>query len=336
MAISLKPIDEQVIVIVGASSGIGLATARVDVKKGAKVVVAARNGDALRQFEQEISSAGGQALAVTADVTRPEDVQRIAQQAIERFGGFDTWFNNAGIGMYGKAQESDVNDAHQLFEINFWGEVNGCNAALPHLKQRGGALINMGSTESDRTLPLHSFYAATKHAVQAYTDGLRMELEKEGAPVSVTLIKPGAIDTPFPEHAKNYMEKEANLPAPIYDPDVVAHAVLHAASHPERDIWVGGGGKFIATSGKYAPRFTDKFMNATMWSQQVKEEPNQSRDALWEPSDGMRQRGNHQGHVMKSSLYTSAALHPVLTGLVIGAAGAAIVGAIGAASAASD
>lgn len=337
MAVSLKPINEQIIVIVGASSGIGLATARMAAKKGAKVVVAARNTDALKQLEQEISSSGGQALAVTADVTQQEQVELIAHAAIEKFGGFDTWFNNAGIGIYGKAEEVEIKDARQLFEINFWGEVYGTNAALPHLKKRGGALINMGSTESDRALPLHAFYAATKHAVQGYTDGLRMELEKEGAPVSVTLIKPGAIDTPFPEHAKNYMQKEANLPAPVYHPDVVARAVLHAASHPEREIWIGAGGKFIAASGKHAPRLTDKFMNAALYQQQMKDEPKRiRRDALWGPGDGMRARGNHEGHVMKSSLYTTASLHPVLTGLIVGAASAAIAGAIGLTKAATD
>src|SRR5206468_3683357 len=143
--------------------------------------------------------------------------------------------------------------------------------AIRQLKTRGGALINMGSVESDRAVPLHAMYSASKHAIQGYTDALRMELEKEGAPVSVTTIKPGPIDTPFIDNAKNYMPNEPDFPPGVYAPEVVARAVLHAATHPERDIWIGASGKLIASSGKNAPRMTDRMMEATMFDQQQKD-----------------------------------------------------------------
>jgi short-subunit dehydrogenase len=333
MAVKLKP-------IVGASSGIGLATARLAASKGARVVLAARSGDALQQIEQELNASGaGQAVSVVADVTKQEDVERIAQTAIDRFGGFDTWYNNAGVGIYGRAEETPVVDARQLFEINFWGEVYGSLAALKHLKQRGGALINMGSVESDRAMPLHSMYAASKHAVQAFTDAVRMEVEKENAPVSVTLIKPAGINTPFTENARNFMENEPNLPPPVYDPQVVARAVVYVAQHYEREILIGGAGKVISASAKQAPRLTDRVMEKVMFRQQQKPgQPSRPgrRDALYQASNGARERGNYEGHVMKSSMYTQAALHPIFTGLLFGAAGVAIAGAIGAAVASQD
>ena len=189
----------------------------------------------------------------------------------------------------------------------------------------GGAIINVGSTESDRALPLHGMYSASKHAVKAFTDALRMELEEEGAPVSVTLIKPGSINTPFTEHARNYMGKEPNYPPPVYAPEVVAKAILHAAAHPVRDLFAGGGGKMISTMGQRAPRLTDRMMERSMFRQQQQDAPARGGDALHAPGDGLRERGDYPGHVMQRSLYTQATMHPLLTGAaVLGAVGLAV------------
>jgi short-subunit dehydrogenase len=333
--VKLKPIDQQVMVIVGASSGIGLATARLAARSGAKVVLAARNADGLKQIEEEINGRGGSAVSIVADVTKREDLERVSQAAINHFGGFDTWFNNAGIGIYGTVEETNIDDARHMFDINFWGEVYGCLVALKHLKQRAGAIINMGSLESDRALPLNSFYAASKHAVLAFTDALRMELEHQGVPISLTTIKPAGINTPFPQHARNFMAREPQLPPPVYDPQVVARAVIRAATKPQRDVIVGGGGKMISSMAKHAPRLTDRCMERTMFEQQQSEEPARSdrRDALWDASQGVREQGDYPGHVMKSSMYTSAKQHPLITGAILGAAGVAIAGAIGLATA---
>src|SRR3978361_46860 len=145
----------------------------------------------------------------------------------------------------------------QLFETNFWGAVAGSLVALPHLKRQGGALINMGSMASDRAIPLQGIYSASKHAVMGFTDALRMELLEEGVPVSVTLIKPASIDTPFPEHAKNYMARAPKLPPTVYDPEDVAKAILHAAEHGPRDVYIGGGGKMMSSLRKRVPALTD-------------------------------------------------------------------------------
>src|SRR3982751_4863770 len=254
MNIQLKNLNKQVVVITGASSGIGLVTARMAAERGARLVVAARSEEALKALVSEIKASGGEAVHVVADVASEDDVRRISEAARQHFGGFDTWINNAGVSIYGKLTEVSIEDQRRLFDTNFWGVVYGSYVAAEHLKQRrGGALINVGSTLSDRAIPIQGIYSASKHAVKGFTDALRMELEAEGAPVSVTLIKPGAIATPYPEHAKNYMEREPTVPPPVYAPEVVAEAILYCAEHPERDVFAGGGGKAISMSGQYAP-----------------------------------------------------------------------------------
>jgi short-subunit dehydrogenase len=325
MAVQLRKIDEQVMVITGATSGIGLTTARMAADQGAKLVLAARNGDALDTLASELRRKGSQVCTVTADVGVPADVERIGQTAMERFGRIDTWVNNAGISIFGRNEDVPVEDMQRLFQTNYWGVVHGSLEAVKHMKTRGGgAIINLGSELSERSVPLQGMYAASKHAVKAFTDALRMELEKEKAPLSLTLIKPAAIDTMFAVHARNYMDKEPALPAPIYAPEVVANAILYAAQQPKRDVFVGGAAKAISSSGFAAPRVMDKFMNASMFKQQQSDLPSSPnrRDALYEPDarNALRQRQGMSNHVAESSAYTAVTLRshkiaPALLGL---------------------
>jgi short-subunit dehydrogenase len=325
MEVKLKELGEQVLVITGASSGIGLVTARKAAERGAKLVVAARSEDALRRLVEEVNSRGGEAVYVAADVGSEEDVRRIAREAAERFGGFDTWVNNAGVSIYGRLSETPVEDMRRLFETNFWGVVYGSLVAAEHLRRRGGALINVGSTLSDRAIPIQGAYCASKHAVKGFTDALRMELEEEGAPVSVTLVKPATIDTPYTKHAKNLMEKEPALPPPAYAPETVADAILHCAETPVRDVFVGGSAKALSLVGNYAPRLGDKFMETFMFDAQRKDEPARAdrHRGLYEPSGELKERSGEAGLVLESSLYTKASLHPVLTGALLVGAGLA-------------
>lgn len=321
MKVKLKRLDEQVIVITGASSGIGLVTARMAAKKGARLVLAARSEDALQQLVKEIESQGGEAIYVVADVGEEDDVQAIADSAIEHFGGFDTWVNNAGVSIYGSLLEVPLEDMRQLFETNFWGVVHGSLVAAEHLREKGGAIINIGSTLSDRAIPIQGAYCASKHAVKGFTDSLRMELEAEKAPISVTLVKPAAIDTPYTQHAKNYMPVEPKNPPPVYAPDVVANVILHCAVHPERDVFAGAGGKLISAQGYHAPRLTDKYMETFIIDQQKTEHPkNGAKDGLYGAAGALEERGGYEGHVAESSLYTKATLHPLMTtALAVGA-----------------
>ena len=179
MPIRLKPIKEQVIVITGASSGIGLATALEAGRRGASVVLASRDETDIQKAADQITAEGGKALAVMADVADQGAMESLAEQAVVAFDRIDTWVNNAGISIYGKLEEVPMDDAQRLFETNYWGIVNGSLAALPHLKLHGGALINIGSELSETAMPLQGHYAASKHAVKGFTDTLRMELQRK-------------------------------------------------------------------------------------------------------------------------------------------------------------
>ncbi len=323
-AMKLKKLKDQVIVITGASSGIGLVTARLAAKAGAKLVLAARSEGPLRQLTEEITKAGGKTAYVVADVGIRDQVHEIARVAVERFGGFDTWVNDAGVGIYGKVVETPVEDMRRQFETNYWGVVYGSLEAVAHLRTRGGALINIGSTLSERAAILQGSYSATKHAVKGFTDALRMELALDNAPVSVTLIKPGPIDTPYTLNAKNYMEAEARHPAPAYAPEVVARAILRAARKPKREVFVGGGGRGIALMGVLSPPLSDAFMRKVMAPQsKLKTEPPSQKNALDAPSNNLAERGNYPGHTRETSLYTFSAFHRTLTGALLLGAGLA-------------
>jgi short-subunit dehydrogenase len=325
MSVKLKSLDKQVMVITGATSGIGLTTARMAAKRGVGLVLAARNEEALRKLTDEINSSGGKAVYVQADVGIEGDVKKIAAEAINTYGNFDTWVNNAGVSIYGKLEDVPVEDFRRLFETNFWGIVYGSLTAVGNLKAEGGAIINVGSTLSDRAIPLQGMYCASKHAVKGFTDALRMELEAEDAPVSVTLIKPAAIDTPYKEHAKNYMDSKPENPPPVYAPDTVAEAILHCAENPVRDVFIGGAGKAASMAGHYAPRLTDMYMENVMMKQQEKEGGSGTgeKDSLYASADAdLQERGGYDGHVAESSLFTTASLHPTITSAV--ATGAAL------------
>jgi len=190
MSPKLKSLDQQVMVITGASSGIGLCTAEAAAKKGAKVVLAARSEKTLQEVVERINASGGEAIAVTADVSDRQQCENIAQQAVARFGRIDTWVNNAGLAIYGRLDEVSEEDNRRLFDINFWGVVDGSLTALPHLKAAGGgALINLGSEVSEAAVPLLGMYAASKHSVKGFTDSLRIEIERvDQLPISITLI----------------------------------------------------------------------------------------------------------------------------------------------------
>ena len=316
-----KPISDQVIVITGATSGIGLATAREAAARGAAVVLAARNGDALERVAADIRDRGGAALAVAADVSRREDHERLAETAVAAFGRIDSWVNNAGQTIFGRIEEISDADHRRLFEVNFWGCVYGSTVAVRHLRRSGGALVNLGSVASDTAFPIQGMYCATKHAIKGFTDALRMELQSEDAPVTLTLIKPAAINTPLPENATNYMDRRPSLPPPVYAPEDVAAAILHAAEHGGRDIYVGGGARLLSSAGWHVPRATD-WMGARFGGAL------QSRDGddpdragtLYEPGQGGEVHGTSPHPVMRSA-YTQAVMHPLLAAPPVAGAG---------------
>lgn len=327
--IELKDLQDQVIVITGASSGIGLTTARMAAKKGAKLVAAARNESALQQLAEELREEGAEAIWVKADVSKENDVKQIAKAAINAFGGFDTWVNNAGVSVFGKAMDVETKDMRHMFDTTYWGVVYGSRAAVSHFKESGksGSLINIGSFYGDRGTVIQSTYSAAKFAVHGWTENLRMELEKDKAPISVTLIHPGRIDTPYNEHAASYLENKPAHIGMMYGPEAVADAILYAASTPKRDMYVGFQAKSLAVIGRLAPRLTDKWMELTLFrTQQDPKRPINPPEAngLYEPGYGMHERGTNKGWVRKNSWYVKASKHPMLSVAAIAGIGASI------------
>jgi NAD(P)-dependent dehydrogenase (short-subunit alcohol dehydrogenase family) len=328
MKVRLRPLEEQVMVITGGSSGIGLTTARRAAARGARVVITSRNEEDLQDAVADIERRGGRAKYVVTDVADAAGMERVADTAVGAFGRIDTWVNNAGVSFYGELMEVPVQDMRRVFEVNFWGMVHGSRAAVRRLRGGGGALINVGSVVSDRALPLQGAYSASKHAVKGFTDALRMELEHEGENVSVTLVKPSAIDTPYYDHARNYLRYEPRPPAPVYDPEIVAEAILRAAERPVRDVTVGGGGRFLSAVAASAPRLIDRFMEAFMFRAQQTGRPARPReDNLYRPpAHEGKERGSYGGHVRRSSLYTRLALSPARAVLAAGLGIAAYTG----------
>lgn len=311
MKSNLKPLQDQVIVVTGASSGIGLATARMAAERGAKVVLAARSGAVMAEVVREIEQAGGHAAYAVADVGRRDEVKAIAETAITAFGRIDTWVNVAGQTIYGRLRDVSDTDSERLLQTNLWGTIYGSLVALDYLEAEGGALVNVGSVASDLAFPMQGMYVASKHAVKGFTDALRIELMQDQIPVSVTLIKPTSIDTPLPQRARNYMDREPTLPPPIYKPEEVANAILHAAVHGGRDIYVGGSGKILSDLNAMSPSATDMLGPMVTMLQQRREAPRDPEGALHHPTRGGQVRGDAPGYVMRTSAYTRASLHPV-------------------------
>jgi short-subunit dehydrogenase len=318
MRIIRKKLKGQVMVITGASSGIGLATAKLAAGHGMRLVLSSRHGDALEKICGDLRAAGGEAIWIPADMADFKAVQRVADAAVETFAGIDVWVNNAGVAMFGKLLEVPIEDERRLFDVNYWGVVHGSLAAVPHLKKSRGTLINMGSVASNRALPLRGTYSASKHAVKAFTEALRMELEKKGTGISVTLLKPSSIDTPLPQHARNHMDAAARQPPPQYAPEIVARTILNCAQHKHREVIVGGAGDFLIWLEKLLPTQTDWLVRRFGFRLQREEGVVKAEgDILYHPPlrDG-NIRGDYQGPVARRSLYTTAALHPFGTALV--------------------
>ena len=328
MRVRHKPLADQVIVITGASSGIGLATARTAASLGARVMLASRNEAALADICHDIQERGGEARHVVADVSSRQDLETLAAETIRAYGSFDTWVNNAGFTIFGRIEDVPDADHRRLFDVNFWGVVNGSLVAAQHFKAHGGALINLGSVASDIAIPLQGIYAASKHAIKGFTDAFRMELESECAPISVTLIKPASIDTPITAHAGNYMGHAAQLPPPVYHPQDVANAIVRAAEHGDRDVYIGGGGKLMSSLNKRVPSVMDKVGANFMPQAQIARGPVVDPEgALYNPGQGGQVRGSSPHHVMRS-LYTPASTHTAMSGALLVGFGLAAAAAL--------
>ena len=325
----LKPIENHVVVVMGASSGIGRETALRFAKRGAKVVVAARSEAGLRSLEDEIRALGGEASAVVADVSEFEQVEAVAQSAVEEYGRLDTWVHFAAAGLFAPFDQTEPEEFKRVVEVDLMGQVYGAMAALPHIKREGrGALVHISSVVGKRSAPLQSAYSASKHGVEGFLESLRVELLREGwNNIGVTNVIPAAINTPFFTKARTKLGVKPKGFPPIYQPGVVVDAILYSAEKAPREIVAGGAGKGMLVTQRLSPRLMDAIMVRGGFGSQMTEEPKSTADldGLFAPMERQdRAEGDFGEQAESRSILTWLDTRPVLKwGIEV--AGAAVI-----------
>ena len=314
----LKPLSAQVVVLTGATSGIGLATAWLLAARGARLVLVARNESALRSLADELRAKGAEVEPVAADVGDDTALRRAAAVATARFGGFDAWVNNAGVSIYGRLSDTPLEDQRRLFDTNYWGVVHGSRIAVEHLRGRtgGGVLLNVGSVLSDYPVPVQGAYSASKHAVKGYTNALRMELLTDAPGVTVTLVKPSAIDTPYKEHARSLLGVGGTNPPPVYAVTLVAEAIVHALGRRTRELTVGFGGRGLAWMGQFMPVVAEPLFARTVPALTRSKGDPATGGSLHAPGRDLRERAPYPA-VRERSLWLEAQRSPGATWAVV-------------------
>jgi short-subunit dehydrogenase len=311
-----RPSRDQVVVITGASSGIGRETAIEFALRGASIVLAARNQEALDEVATEVERLGGRSRVVLTDVAEWDQVNRLARESADHFGRIDTWVNNAAVIEHATVERMAIDEIERIIRVNLLGQIYGVKAVLPHLlRQEQGTIINVASTFAVRSAPLVSAYCASKHGIKGFTEALRMELAYEHPGVSVTLVLPASINTPFFAHSRSKLGVMPMPIPPVYEPRTVAMAIVHAAEHPRRDIYVGGNGKLAAVVEAITPSLLDWYMvnGGRMFDAQKADQPDDGQDNLFQPLPGTGSTTGQFGNIAKSnSLYTRyVELHPI-------------------------
>ncbi|HLO74942.1 MAG TPA: SDR family oxidoreductase [Magnetospirillum sp.] len=257
MAADLK---DKVVVITGASSGIGRAAAQAFARAGARLVLAARSEPALEIAALECVQAGGEAIPAPCDVGDAESVLHVAETARQRFGRIDVWINDAGVHLLGRIDEVPLEDFRQVIEVNLMGTVHGCRAALPVFRSQGaGVLINIGSMAGTVGQPYASAYVASKWAVRGLSEALRTEVMDQPG-IHVCTVLPPSIDTPLFQHAANYAGRAVQPMPPVYSPEQVADTIVAVARRPVREAFIGMG-RVVAAMHAVAPGATERMMS---------------------------------------------------------------------------
>src|SRR5947208_2622616 len=283
-----KPLREQVIVVTGASSGVGRAIARVAGERGARVVVAARGEDGLNAAVEEIERAGSEALAVPGDLAGESQNEELVRRALERFGWIDTFVANAIVTVYAEVEQLEPEELRRVMDVNFFGVAYAYWAALPALKESRGTFLHVSSALAYRGIPLQAAYCSSKAAARAYLESARVELQKHGHDVAISLVLPGAINTPQFDRDRQKLGKQPQPVPPIYQPEPYAEAVLHCAEKPIRELPVSWGAQKLLWGQKLSPRAGDWVLRRSGWKKQhtSEDKPVDSPDNLFETLPG--------------------------------------------------
>ncbi|MEU2288151.1 SDR family oxidoreductase [Streptomyces sp. NPDC013178] len=281
--------DPQVVVVTGASGGIGRATARAFGARGAKVALLARGEKGLEGAAQEVRAAGGTALPLTVDTSRFEDLQGAVRRIEEELGPIDVWVNVAFTSVFAPFTQVRPEEFKRVTEVTYLGYVHGTRAALDVMLPRDrGTIVQVGSALAYRGIPLQSAYCGAKHAIQGFHDSLRCELLHDKSNVRVTMVQMPAVNTPQFSWVLSRLPRQAQPVPPIYQPEVAAKAVLYAADHPKRrEYWVGGTTAATLIADKFAPGLLDRYLARTGYGSQQTGRPHDPDQPanLWEPAD---------------------------------------------------
>jgi len=326
-----KKLADQVVVVTGASSGLGRAVARMAGARCAKVVVTARNGEALDACVREIEASGSEALAVTADCSVQDEVQQVVEQAVDRFGRIDSYVANAMVTVYAETYRYAPDELRRIVDVNFFGQVYGYWAALPHLRESHGTFVSVNSALAYRGIPLQGGYCATKAALRAFFESARVEIQKAHWDVAVSVVLPGAINTPQFDRDRQKTGTQPQPVPPIYQPEPFAAAVLHCCEHPVRELPIGWGAQKALWGQKVSPRAGDLMLRRMGWKSQTTGEPKplDAPDNLFEPMPGdPGAHGRFDDRSRGSTLWTSLrlALHSPKTALALVGIGAVAAG----------
>jgi len=311
-----RPIDQQVVAIMGSASGIGRETAFQFASRGAKLVIADNDAKGLKSLTSELKAKRAQVVSVVADVANFEQVRGIAKRAVQQYGRLDTWVGVAAVSLYATFMDTTPDEFKRIVDVNLLGQVYGAQVALPHLIESGsGALIVISSVEARRALPYQSAYSAAKHGIDGFLEALRLELRDAGLPVSVTQIMPASINTPLFSKARTKLGVKPQGVPPLYSPSLVAKAVVHAAEHPHRDIIVGGAGKMLVNTQRLSPRLADAILQRAGFALQRTSEPrsaNASNNLFGPAGQDNRVQGDSGTLTLAHSLSTWLDLHPAI------------------------
>jgi NAD(P)-dependent dehydrogenase (short-subunit alcohol dehydrogenase family) len=319
-----KRLSEQVVVVTGASSGLGRAVARLAGRRGAKVVVTARNSDALAACVREIEAFGSEALAVPADCAVQDEVAQVVEQAIDRFGRIDTYVANAIVTVYAETYRYEPDELRRIMDVNFFGQVYGYWAVLPHLRESQGTFVSVQSALAYRGIPLQGGYCASKAALRNFFESARVELMKAGWGVDISVVHPAAINTPQFDRDRQKLGKQPQPVPPIYQPEPFADAVLHCCEHPIRELPVGWGAQKLMWGQKLSPRAGDLMLLRMGWKSQHtgEDKPLDAPDNLFRTLPGdPGAHGRFDPQSRGSTAWTSLRLRRWLVGaVVVGAA----------------